>query len=277
MESVGREVGRLNDFTFYYGCASGSSRKALRVMEESNVFISYATQNNKPWSGIENLFVDSGGYPKTMKKWGGEYPTSDSDYLDYVEKYEPKLFALRDYPCEKSLLRDLNRTVEDHQEKTLERHINLLEERNERSLKSEPVAVLQGRSPNDYVKCIELFKDHSVLTDYIGIGTLCGRSVNDVIRKVVKTVRNQLPDKKIHAFGVKGDALEILSIYRKLDSADSLAYDDNNATFPRVSGTQRKSFRDCVLSYLSMKRRINRIIEGDVNFSEVHELEAFCS
>ena len=48
--------------TFYYGAASGSSRIALQKMEEENVMISYGTKNNSVWGGIENLFIDSGGY-----------------------------------------------------------------------------------------------------------------------------------------------------------------------------------------------------------------------
>lgn len=263
------------DFTFYYGCASGSSRKALRKAEEPNVFISFATKNNKPWDGIENLFLDSGGAPDTMKAWGGEYPTSDEEYLDYVEKYEPEYFALRDYPCEKKLLREIDRTVEKNLEMTIDRHINLMDLLDDRDIKSEPVSVIQGKDTSDYLKCIEMFEDHNLITPYIGIGTLCGRSANEVIKKVVKTVREQLPNKKIHGFGIKKSALKIGEIFRKLDSADSQAYEYNEQHSSRISGNKKKSWLDSLHEYYHFKKDINKIIEGNSPISKENRLESY--
>lgn len=275
MESDSREVDRLKDFTFYYGCASGSSRKALRQLEEPNVFISHATQNNKPWDGIENLFVDSGGAPKTMKAWGGKYPTTDYEYINYVNEYEPKYFALRDYPCEPDLLREINTTVKEHQRKTLQRHLGLIDMYEKIDISSEPVAVIQGYKIGEYLRFIEMLEDHDLLLPYVGIGSVCGRSAKNEIRSIVKTIRRQLPDRKIHGFGVSRDGLKVLSIYRDLDSADSQAYENNNNLIPRVSGTKRKSFRDSALGYLKFKRKINCIKEGNHPVSETNMLEAY--
>lgn len=97
-----------DNFTFYYGAASGSARKALRRLDEKNVMINYATANNTRWDGIENLFVDSGGY--SFMKGKGEYETSEAAYLDYVTKVSPEVFALRDYPCEPDILEKFDRS-----------------------------------------------------------------------------------------------------------------------------------------------------------------------
>lgn len=38
-----------NDFTFFWGAASGTDRKVLKTHGEENVIINFATQQNKPW------------------------------------------------------------------------------------------------------------------------------------------------------------------------------------------------------------------------------------
>lgn len=114
--AVGESVVQDDGFRFYYGCASGSDRKALRKMEEPNVMISFATANNTPFETIDNLFVDSGGY--SQLHGNEEYQSSDTAYLDYVAEHTPEKYVLRDYPCEPELLWRHGRTVGEHQHRT---------------------------------------------------------------------------------------------------------------------------------------------------------------
>ncbi|AFH22355.1 hypothetical protein OSG_eHP23_00130 [environmental Halophage eHP-23] len=247
-------------FKFYYGAASGSSRKALRQLEEPNVMINYATASNKPWNSIENLFIDSGGYSFMLGK--GEYATTDRKYLEFVEKHQPELFALRDYPCEPDVLEKNGRTVRDHLEATTEKHRNLLALLPEFGIKSQPVSVVQGWKLEDYLEHLEMLKQHDLLTDYVAIGSVCRRNQDEEIRRIINEVHKRIGDRKLHAFGVKSNILRFQEMQDKLDSADSMAYEHSEQFGQRVSGTERKSFRDSALAYLKFKKNINSMLNS---------------
>ena len=256
---------------FYYGAASGSSRKALRKMEEPNVMINYATQNNKPWEGIENLFVDSGGYSFILGK--GEYTTTNKEYLEYVEKHQPELFALRDYPCEPDVLEEHDRTVEEHQEMTIEKHKELRELMKEFDIKSKPLSVIQGWEIEDYLDHIERMKEEDLITEHIGIGSICRRGQDEEIRRIILEVNKALPDYcKIHAFGVKSNILRFAEVCEVLHSADSMAYEYSEQYGQRISGTKTKSFRDSTMAYLKFKKEINRMIKTQQSQRSLQEV-----
>jgi len=250
----------MTDFRFFYGAASGSSRKALRQLEESNIMINYATENNKPWKDIDNLFIDSGGYSFMLGK--GEYETADRKYLEFIEKHQPDFFALRDYPCEPDVLEKNGRTVQDHLEATTKRHQNLLSLMPEFNIEAQPVSVIQGWKLEDYLNHLEMMKDQDLLTDYVAIGSVCRRNQDDEIRRIISEIHDRITDRKLHAFGVKSNILRFKDMKSKLDSADSMAYEHGEQFGRRVSGTKKKSFRDSALAYLKFKKNINSMLEN---------------
>lgn len=211
----------INDFTFYFGAASGSARKVLRQMEEPDVMISYTTQNNQPWD-CESLFIDSGGY--SLMKHIGKHDHAD-DYLDYVERSGAEYFALQDYPCEPDILEKYDRSVQTHQYMSLEAGCHTLVRAQERGIDAKPVAVLQGWDLEDYYNCLRIYDRGGLMTDYVGIGSVCRRNAAADIREIIVAMRQCLPRQKLHAFGVKKDVLGYRDVRQALDSADSLAYD----------------------------------------------------
>jgi len=252
-----------DSFTFFYGASSGSSRKALRQLEEPNVMLNYATKNNQPWQGIERLFIDSGGY--SFMKGKGEYETDDAEYLDFIEEHEPELWALRDYPCEPEVLDEHNRRVEDHQRRTLDRHRNLLSLLSGRDVSGQPLAVLQGWQIEDYLRCVDLFREHGVLTKHVGIGSVCRRNQEAEIRRVILAIRDALPSSiRLHAFGVKSSVLKFPDVREALASADSQSY-EMQAQWGALNskGAGSKTFRDSALEYLRQRRRIDTLLAGE--------------
>lgn len=245
---------------FYYGAASGSSKKALRQLEEPNVMINYATQNNKPWKNIDNLFIDSGGYSFMLGK--GEYGTTDRKYLEFIEKHQPEVFALRDYPCEPDVLEKNGRTVRDHLEATTQKHRNLLGLLPEFDIQGQPVSVIQGWKLGDYLEHLQMLKQQDLLTDYVAIGSVCRRNQDEEIRRIINEIYKRIGDRKLHAFGVKSNILRFRDMQEKLDSADSMAYEHGEQFGQRVSGTERKSFRDSALAYLKFKKNINSMLNS---------------
>jgi len=206
--------------TMYWGTGSGSASKTLRVMEEPNVMISYTTAQ-QPWNGIDNLFIDSGGY-SLMLETGEHGPVSD--YFEYVSEVDASIVALQDYPCEPEILEEYNRTVEQHQQLTIERAVKNLNYIEDHGIEATPMAVLQGWETEDYIRCIDRFRNAGVLTDYVGIGTVCRRNATSEIQDIVLCINKELPSRKLHAFGVKKEILTLNDVRAALDSVDTTAW-----------------------------------------------------
>lgn len=243
------------EFEFYWTVASGGSHKALREAFSTDVdvdgkpipnpdrcMVSYATQNNRPWSG-PSWFIDSGGY--SMMHGMGEYDTTPREYVEYVAAIETgrdgavqsnpgvdtdavdvERYALRDWPCEPDILRKYGRTVEEHQQRTVRDHIRTLEAADDVGVNADPVAVLQGWDVRDYLRHIDMYRDHGLVTDRVGVGSVCRRNVTSQLRAIIQQIRDALPPRvSIHGFGIKRQVLEDGETVAVLGSADSGAWD----------------------------------------------------
>lgn len=228
---------------FYFGAASGSERKAIQKLEPENVMISYSTMHCSPIKSVENHFYDSGAYslfsPRTREQPHTEYPWTCKEYIDFMEWAEPEKFALMDYVCEPEVRNYHGWTVQRQQQKSVTKYRELLEQYDKADIDAEPVAVVQGWEKQDYLEHIDQLRDNGLLTETIGIGTLCGRKDTTEIRDIVNAVREALHSKhSLHGFGVKSDGFQYPSVRRNLDSADSLAssmaarYNRHNSDIP---------------------------------------------
>lgn len=259
----------MSDLTFYYGATNGQTKSALVRLEEPNVMLNYASYSGEIWDSIENLFIDSGGY--SFIKGMGEYQTPARDYLDYIKDVSPNAFALRDYPCEPDVLEEHNRTIKDHQDMTTDAHIelmNLLE--SEYAIDAEVVSVVQGRSVDEYLRHLDDLREHGVLTDYVGIGSVCGRHATKEIKPIVEAIDKATPSKtKIHTFGTKVSCLQQRELVERIDSMDSMAY-----SFRARADSREKNimcgWRQHALHYLEFRREVLEALAGsDENQTEL--------
>jgi len=85
---------------------------------------------------------------------------------------------------------------------------------------------IQGwnRNPESLNRCIDFLELNGIIKkyDYYAVGNLCVESDTSIIYNALKNVRKRLPDKRIHAFGLKLKALEKARAY--IDSMDSFAW-----------------------------------------------------
>lgn len=244
-----------DDFTFYYGAANGSAQKALRELGEPNVMISYQTRNNRPWEGIESLFIDSGGYSLMLAEGEHDWP---DEYLDYLERVDADLFAIQDYPCEPEILKKYDRTVQYQQELTVEAACHVLTWAEDRGIDAEPLTVVQGWEPREYAHHVDRLREEGALTEYVGIGSVCRRGATEEIREIIRTVdRATPPGTKLHAFGVKADLLQYEDVRQALASADSTAYDF------RMGKTVLPRWQEVAREYLNYKRSLTQVLEGE--------------
>ena len=247
----------LGGLRMFWGTGSGSASKTLRHMEENDVMISYTT-TQEPWDAIDNLFIDSGGYSLMLET--GEHG-SVRDYFEYVEGVGATVAALQDYPCEPEILSEYGRTVRDHQERTLERAAENLAYIQDHNVSAEPMAVLQGWELDDYVRCIDRYREAGVLTDYVGIGSVCRRNAESEIREIVTTIADELPHRKLHAFGVKQSILNFPEVRGALNSVDSAAwYQRMYQNKPNAEAAWHTTTK----MYLDYKRKLYRQFNMDV-------------
>jgi hypothetical protein len=94
----------------------------------------------------------------------------------------------------------------------------------------DPMPVLQGWTPNDYLRCMDLYDqvlEHE-WPDLVGVGSVCRRSVEgeDGVLNILEALDSHLPHHvKLHLFGVKGSALKHLEGHDRVLSTDSMAWD----------------------------------------------------
>lgn len=241
----------------FWGTGSGSATKTLRHMEEQDIMISYTT-TQEPWDGIENLFIDSGGYSLMLQT--GEHG-SIKDYFEYIRDVGASVVALQDYPCEPEILSEYDRTTREHQERTVERAVKNIGYIEDNSILADPMAVVQGWEVEDYIRCIDRYRDRGVLTDHVGIGSVCRRNAESEIREIVTTIADEIPNKKLHAFGVKQSILNYPDVRDALDSVDSSAwYQRMYQNKPNAE----PAWHTTTKMYLDYKRKLYRQFNMDV-------------
>ena len=211
---------------FFFGCAEGSAKMAFEELPyKFNIMVNYATKYRAIPKNRDLLFIDSGGYSFFFKNM--DYSDPHIKYLQYVLNKGADFFANRDYPCEPELIRKNNTTVRENQIRTINNQIQIMDliDSYFPELRDKFVAVIQGWEIDEYLWMLDYMKDHGLLTDLIGIGSVCRRNQDRQIRKIITTIRDNLPKKyKLHAFGVKMGVLKYKDVWDSLYSCDSLAY-----------------------------------------------------
>lgn len=225
-------------FTFYFGASCGSSRKTLRQMEEPNVCLSYATKNNSTWDSIETLMVDSGGY-SLISKGDGEYTDDVEDYLDYVDDSGATWYMTRDIPAADNVLKHIDNGVSEAIARTVELTKETLVAARDHPVDAEPIAVLQGKSPADYVQCYHELVREQAVTGRLAIGSLKGHTAGETA-SIIRAVREAIDEDErnlgssqshvegntieLHGLGVDVPELKYDGVRSALASADSSRY-----------------------------------------------------
>ena len=192
---------------------------------------SIATPDGSKWNlsrtrlpdSVERVIVDSGGFA-FFSRWG-EYPFSLESYLDlvyYVQDTHP-LFrvATLDYPCEPEIDRSQLMTNEERITKTVSNAVLCVD--TDKSLPWLPV--IQGYTIQEYLSCIEQYREAGLESDYWAIGSICSRKGSPYeIRNIVTKIKELHPKNKLHAFGLSLPYLADLQVFQSLYSSDSAAW-----------------------------------------------------
>lgn len=172
---------------------------------------------------VNEWIMDSGAFTTIAKH--GCYPEPVSVYADQIRRWKNNgnLVAAvsQDYMCEEHMLKRTGMNVKQHQELTIQRYDQLLAENTGVYI----MPVLQGYAPHSYVDHIRAYGDRLKPGMYVGVGSVCKRNQDpSSIVMVLKAIKKERPDLKLHGFGVKTTALSWEYVRDNLESADSMAW-----------------------------------------------------
>ena len=151
---------------FYLGLHQPTDAEKTRYP----VFISVARLLHRAKRVVhDDWIMDSGGFTALSKH--GHYTISEAEYLDCIERHNPRFAFCQDWMCEKFLLEKTGLTVEEHQRRTLDSYVSL----SARDKRIRPV--LQGWAAADYVRHIAMYDNAGVRLDQVyGLGSICSRN-----------------------------------------------------------------------------------------------------
>jgi hypothetical protein len=177
-----------------------------------------------------DIALDSAGYV-AMKHYGG-YPWTVEQYVELAGLWGWSWYAQMDFCCEPEIAS--NQFLIDARVWASAYNLAycLKVARTWRDAGAfwlqDPMPVLQGWNPEDYVHCIKLY-DAVLGGDWpklVGVGSVCRRHSGgpDGVVRVVSAIANELPAHVgLHLFGVKGSALSDL-VGLPVASMDSAAW-----------------------------------------------------
>jgi hypothetical protein len=187
-----------------------------------------------PWA------LDSGGF--TELKMNGGWTTTPQEYLGRIKIYEEELGKLewaspQDWMCEPFMLEKTKKTIEQHQELTVNNYIDL----SNGEVKTKIVPVLQGWTYSDYMNHLEMYQKRGIdLTSekLVGLGSVCRRASLKEIRLLISDLYDI--GIKLHCYGVKKDGVPLFG--EIIESADSLAWSyDARWSKKNLCGTEHPS------------------------------------
>lgn len=152
------------------------------------------------------------------------YRWTVSEYVSFAASYPWAWWAQMDFCCEAEIARNRDE-VRRRIGMTVE-HLSMCRDEADRIGCRHPVPVLQGREPEDYVRCAEAMGD---LPAMVGVGSVCRRNLNgrEGLYRVIYEIDRHLPKGvQLHLFGVKGAAIAQLGGNDRIASIDSMAWDD---------------------------------------------------
>ena len=175
--------------------------------------------------GLASLDLDSAGYSMMVKYRG--LPWTIADYIGLAASYPFRRFAAVDYCCEAGVARDRTEIL-DRISRTIRTNRECRARATDLGINDRLMPVVQGRTPDDYERCLDGIHASLVPGTVIGIGSMCRREINgpEGLIAVVERLDAILPDAVFcHGFGAKGSALPYLKPFeRRVISIDSQAY-----------------------------------------------------
>ena len=199
---------------FYYG---SSWHWPLAYLPRVMLSYNFTRTLKKPWKIDIPFMLDSGAYSVISKY--GKHPFTPKEYVEGIEKWHPDVAWTMDYPCEPSVREKVGYNVRHAQEMTNDNQIKLLD------LNVNTQMVVQGWTISEYLENLDMIKEQGLLTERLGIGSICRRGQAREIARIIRAINNNVPSwVKLHGFGTKTSILFQTDAPFILYSADSTSW-----------------------------------------------------
>lgn len=239
---------------FFCGCHHPADAKRF-----SHSFISVnAIRERADAFRPKNWVLDSAAFTEINTHGRFRWPVSE--YAHQINRWndDGNLMAAvsQDYMCEDAALAMTGLSVREHQRLTVERYDELLELTPGVVI----IPVLQGRTPDDYARHLEMYGDRISPGTWTGVGSVCKRTSVKEIAAVLQRIRSERVDVPLHGFGIKTTALKSSDVADALFSADSMAWS--------FAARRQGRNQNCWTEGARMVRRINEVVGRTV--CEIH-------
>lgn len=171
-------------------------------------------------------------------------------YIDVLNLQQPPIAWTLDYPCEPEILKHKGYNASQAQDMTNENTVKLLERFDFVN------SVVQGYSVSEYVENLDKLKERGLLTNRLGIGSICRRGQVTEINRVIRAIYNNVPRYvKLHAFGVKLPVLE--------SEAKFYVYSADGFTYPKQwrTGMTKKDKIPLLEKWLERRKYLTTVTE----------------
>jgi len=217
----------------------------------------------KPWmmdSGIGGMFKDNSS-PRL----------SVEEYVNIILLHEPPIAWTYDYPCEPSIRAKYRYSPSEAQDMTNKNTAMLRDSYGFKNVMS----VVQGWSLKDYLENIDKIKSAGLLTERLGIGSICRRGQTREITRIIKAIHNNVPRwVKLHGFGVKTSVLNTEARF-SLSTADSSAWGIQNRHYAWTGkNTKGMTWQNKVPYLLDYINKVEESTKDKITFETFGEFTA---
>ena len=251
---------------FYYGT---SWHWPLDYIPRAMLSYNYLRTIKRPWDNISIPWkMDSGAYSVILKY--RKYPYTPEQYAEGIKAWKPDIAWTMDYPCEPKV-RELGKyTPLTAQDMTIENQIRLLDQNVNTQM------VVQGYTPDEYLENLDKIKSAGLLTERLGIGSVCRRGHNREIARIIRLISNNVPAwVKLHGFGIKTSVLTQTDARFYLYSADSQSWDYEARYGAWLNGKYNgQTYKDKIPRLKKYVERIENVLNVEntlYSFCEVEE------
>ena len=199
---------------FYYGTAY---RWPLAYIPRAMISYNAIRRLKNPWDLRIPWMMDSSAFTQILRC--GDYPWGPEEYARGIAAWRPPVAWTMDYPCEPSVrAAGGDYTPAEAQSRTNDHTRRLWD------LGAEVQSVVQGWTVDDYLRNLDRLKSEGLLTDRLGIGSICRRGNSREITRIITAIHRNVPARvKLHGFGIKSSVLSTEARFF-LHSADSMSW-----------------------------------------------------
>ena len=251
---------------FYYG---SSWHWPLDYIPRAMLSYNYLRTIKNAWNNINiPWMMDSGAYSVILKY--GKYPYTPEQYAEGIKAWKPDISWTMDYPCEQKVREAGHYSPFIAQDMTIENQIRLLDQGINAQI------VVQGYEPDEYLVNLDKIKSAGLLTEHLGIGSICRRGQRKEIARIIRLIYNNVPGwVKLHGFGIKTSVLTQTDARFYLYSADSQSWDYEARYGAWLNGRYNgQTYKDKIPRLKEYVSKIEKILElGDpfISYIEVEK------